>query len=483
MGPVVRRAVVRPRHHFAIVAVSASLFRCVGSGSPSSSSTSGVASPGDRTAPSAPASAGPQRVAPALMPLLANTEANGAVQFAYDARGAGTVWTVVEGASGGSVSTSGMYTAPAAPGTYHVTATATGQSPVTATVLVHGGGGRGGRGCSGLPTAWENVSPVTGTPGDSSGKNFSEAIVVDPFDPETVWLGTGFAGVFKSTNCGGTWARVNTGRNAGPMDNGSHASMAVDPVDRGTLYTVSLFGEWGVWKSTNGGVDWDQITPPGSEVARVTNRMFDCIAIDPGDHRHLVAGMHGTCEQPYAPTCQAETKDGGATWHLLKTPTPNWEEGAGPWILDGKSWLYGGAELWLTNDSGASWRKVTPAGAWGFAGGEVETHPIPHVDGTYYLTSSQGLVRSTDGRTWSRVAGLEKRVVGFATGKGQLFASDQWSSAYYTASNGHPGDWKTIPPPAALPQDQGAPFLDFDATHHVLYSSNYAAGTWRIVVP
>src|ERR1700686_5268615 len=41
-------------------------------------------------------------------------------------------WSVKEGRSGGSVSTSGLYTAPATPGTYHVIATSAVDSTVSA---------------------------------------------------------------------------------------------------------------------------------------------------------------------------------------------------------------------------------------------------------------------------------------------------------------------------------------------------------------
>jgi hypothetical protein len=29
----------------------------------------------------------------------------------------------------------------------------------------------------------------------------------------------------------------------------------------------------------------------------------------------------------------------------------------------------------------------------------------------------------------------------------------------------------------------GAPYLAYDAAHHILYSSNFAGGLWRVVTP
>jgi hypothetical protein len=104
-------------------------------------------------------------------------------------------------------------------------------------------------------------------------------------------------------------------------------------------------------------------------------------------------------------------------------------------------------------------------------------------DGTYYLASGQGLVESQNGTSWSQVPNFTSRVVGLAMGNGTLYAADQWSTSYYSAATSNIGKVTTIPPPAALPSGYGAPYLDYDSAHHVLYSSNYAAGTWRLVTP
>jgi hypothetical protein len=36
---------------------------------------------------------------------------------------------------------------------------------------------------------------------------------------------------------------------------------------------------------------------------------------------------------------------------------------------------------------------------------------------------------------------------------------------------------------SALPADQGAPFIDYASVHNMLYSSNFAGGLWRVVLP
>jgi len=115
----------------------------------------------------------------------------------------------------------------------------------------------------------------------------------------------------------------------------------------------------------------------------------------------------------------------------------------------------------------------------------VETHSIARgSDGTYYLTCGQGIVKSSDGgHSWSLIPNFHHRTVGLVMVGGTLFASDEWSTGYYTASENDLTSWTTIPPPAGLASDQGAPYVDYDAAHHILYSSNFAGGTWRLRMP
>lgn len=419
-----------------------------------------------------------------IMPPVAHVRPDGTAQFTAAVKGAkdmGVTWSVEE-ADGGKITDAGLYTAPAKTGTYHVVATSKEKpaAKATATVVSNTVGN-----CDNLPPKgkWEMIAPVTPTLGDGSGKNFAEAIIVDPFDPATVWFGTGFAGIFKSPDCGATWTKVNTGRNAAEMDQGSHISIAMDPIDRGTMYAVSLFGTHGLWKTTNGGVDWDQLFTPDTEFYKITDNFIDAVIMDPTDHLHLALGMHTGCKDPYAPTCTAETFDGGKTWKIVKLPTKGWEEGAGPAIMGAKHWTYGGSDLWLTTDGGDNWKKVTPAGTGSFNGGEVANRPIVRTsDGTYVLTSNGGFVISKDGIDWTLLPNFPKRVVSLTLAGGRLYAADQWSKqGIYTTLETDLQGWTQVPPMDGIPDDQGAPFIDYDPVHHVLYTGHFAGGMWRVV--
>ena len=74
-----------------------------------------------------------------ISPITRTVDSCGTFQFTGTVTGStdrAVVWSVAEGATGGSVSTSGLYTAPSSAGTYHVVATAHASSSVTARATV-----------------------------------------------------------------------------------------------------------------------------------------------------------------------------------------------------------------------------------------------------------------------------------------------------------------------------------------------------------
>jgi hypothetical protein len=76
-----------------------------------------------------------------------------------------------------------------------------------------------------------------------------QALAIDPVSSSTVYAGTGCNGVFKSTNGGASWSPVNSGFTAGAV-----LSLSIDVGNPATLYIGSNGG--GVFKTTNGGASW-----------------------------------------------------------------------------------------------------------------------------------------------------------------------------------------------------------------------------------
>jgi hypothetical protein len=349
--------------------------------------------------------------------------------------------------------------------------------------------------CNALPTAgkWERITPP--------GVTTSDALALDPFEIGTVWVGAdpnggvskGAGGVFKSTDCGATWTHVNTGSNGSAVDGAHIWSLVVDPIAKGTIYVVGAYGPQGLFKSTNGGVDWVQLFPPSSQFAHVVGYNFASnVSMDPNDHNHLVVGTHATCAAPFDPVCQAESTNGGATWNIVKIPNPagSWVERSGTYVVNATSWLYTtlASGIFLTTDHGASFKNITPSGVSGAAGGEFTHRPLSKSAGGYYYLpafNKSGLLRSTDGLAWSVVPGVPSNLgteLCVTAGAGNVYVGDFQSGNYYVAPESDLTHWSQLPTPYPVTQSaQGPIFLEYDEAHHVLYSSDFTGGTWRIV--
>jgi hypothetical protein len=64
-----------------------------------------------------------------------------------------------------------------------------------------------------------------------------DALAIDPATPTTLYAGTEYGGVFKSTNGGGNWGAFNTGLTATPV-----WALATDPQTPTTLYAGTSGG-------------------------------------------------------------------------------------------------------------------------------------------------------------------------------------------------------------------------------------------------
>jgi hypothetical protein len=349
----------------------------------------------------------------------------------------------------------------------------------------------------GPPNTWQQINPPN---------SYIGSFTLDPIHVGTLWYtakGPGqVRGLFKSTDCGHSWTKVNTGLNANAIDLSSTWSMAIDFLNPDVIYVIGAYGAYGLWKSSNGGVDWKQLFPPGGAVAKAMPTpssppmaFIGSVSMDPHDPKHLVVGMHANpgCAPPYDRSCQAESLDSGETWTIMNNEPlgKGFLEQTGPYVLGEGTWLNAtlGDGLWLTTDHGASWTNVTATGTKGATGGEFTHRPLlPAADGTYYLPSSNpgGLIQSKDkGRTWSRVANAPQGTyeLGFALGGGNIYLGDLNGGSIDVASQADPTHWSKLPRPAQ--QGTGGPVaLEYDEAHHLLYAglwTNVDGELWRMV--
>ncbi len=186
---------------------------------------------------------------------------------------------------------------------------------------------------------WKTVNAgITWTPVfDNEGSYSIGAIVLDPKNPLTVWVGTGENnsqrsvsygnGVYKSEDGGRTW------RNVGLKTSEHIGRIAIDPKDSNIVYVASQGplwgpgGERGLFKTTDGGKTWKNILNI-SENTGVTD-----VVIDPNDpntiycasyqrRRHMWTLINGGPESAIY-----KSTDAGATWNKLRAGLPTVEMG------------------------------------------------------------------------------------------------------------------------------------------------------------
>jgi photosystem II stability/assembly factor-like uncharacterized protein len=300
------------------------------------------------------------------------------------------------------------------------------------------------------------------------------AFGLDPQNAGTVYLGTDSyddghsKGLWKTTDCAASWVHISTGRNGDAIDGGRNWTFAIDPNNSQVMYMNSGYYKLGIYKSTDGGVDWDDITPTGDGAPGFVSH----IRMDPENSAHLLLDWHSNCG-PWADGigCFAESTDAGATW-VEHYGTPSWPGQVVVWMLHGKSWVIGDNGIQLTTDGGVTWNSVTGSGAGGHSAGGL----YRAVDGSYYLGTQDGVVRaSSDAKTWDLVPG---------TGTWGLFVTGNDTDLYLSTSGGFRTSrvtdglkWTDMP---GSPKSFTACSTAYDADHHLIYASCLDQGFWRM---
>jgi hypothetical protein len=311
---------------------------------------------------------------------------------------------------------------------------------------------------------WENITP-------DAGIGTVAAFAVAPSNPSIVYLTSCGQGIFKTTDCGANFVRIDDGESEveGPASNCAW-TMEVDPTNPDIVYTNMGYGPTGVRKSTDGGVHWEQVFDQTALDAFIYGGFTENISIDPTDPLHLVATPHFSCQAPYDENCLVESTDGGESWTVVED-TPGIGEGDGIVIGDADSWFWGQpfGGIYRSTNQGDSWQKVTSESA-GFRFIQQAS------DGNWYSPGLYGvLVSSDDGASWEHVQNGPNSD-SFATMDGKLFTS-RMPGNYYWASLDDPSVWTEIVKPA---ENVGAWMIRVDPDHHLLFTTSANSGFWRV---
>jgi photosystem II stability/assembly factor-like uncharacterized protein len=268
---------------------------------------------------------------------------------------------------------------------------------------------------------------------DSTDDLVIDHIVVEPDDPQTIYAAAWKfdhpdGGVWISHDAGRTWQELPG------MHGQSVMAFAQAPSDPRILVAGTLQG---VFRSTDAGADWTQISEPGSrEIHEI-----ESLAIDPHNPDIIYAG---TWHLPW------KTTDGGATWESIKQGLID-DSDVFSMVIDPKRpdilYLSACSGIYKSEDAGSRFRKIQ-----GIPSEARRTRMLrqdPDQLETVYAGTTEGLYKTTDGgRTFSRMTGPDvivndvyvdpdnpQRVL-LATDRGGVLESDDAGQTFAPANHG-----------------------------------------------
>jgi photosystem II stability/assembly factor-like uncharacterized protein len=215
-------------------------------------------------------------------------------------------------------------------------------------------------------------------------------ILVDTHDPKTLMAGVWRmdrpdGAIYVSHDSGLTWTRIPG------MDGQSVRALAQAPSDRKVWVAGTLKG---IYRSEDGGTQWNQISPTGSGEIREV----ESIAIDPADAHTIYAG---TWHLPW------KTTDGGANWRNIKQGLID-DSDVFSIIIDPSmpSVVYASAcsGIYRSDTAGEQFRKVQGIPTTARRTRVLMQDPVTR--NTVYAGTTEGLYKTLDGGTnWTRETG------------------------------------------------------------------------------
>jgi photosystem II stability/assembly factor-like uncharacterized protein len=164
--------------------------------------------------------------------------------------------------------------------------------------------------------AWNQVSATGSQSGHTSGR--ARTIAFHPTDPNTVWIGSAQGGIWRTNEIYAESPKwVNLSENLPTLAMGA---IAVDPKNPDIIFAgtgetnggYSTPSGQGLFRSTNGGLDWKLVLAPDSAATTKAGAGYNCsqIVIDPKDSKRIyvaTANSHGL----------VRSTDGGDSWQRV----------------------------------------------------------------------------------------------------------------------------------------------------------------------
>ncbi|MGE5198838.1 MAG: VPS10 domain-containing protein, partial [Rhodospirillaceae bacterium] len=281
-------------------------------------------------------------------------------------------------------------------------------------------------------------------------------VTIAPSNPEIIWVGTGEANIFRSSNAGaGVYRSVDGGRtwqHRGLASTLTIARIVIHPSNPDTVYVAASGHEWtdneerGVFKTADGGATWKKVLYVSPRTGAID------LAMDPSNPGILYASTWQRIrrkwndprnEPGYGESGIYKSTDGGETWAPINAGLPpaasrgrigidvsrsrpstlyafvdNYEiaRKAKPGERDAygrqRADVIKGAEVYRSDDAGATWRKVSEsnaymerlAGTYGWVFGQIRVDPAD--ENVVYVLGLALNVSRDGGKTFQAVGDM-----------------------------------------------------------------------------
>ena len=263
---------------------------------------------------------------------------------------------------------------------------------------------------------------------DNEGSYSVANVVIDPNNPNVVWVGTGENnaqrsvaygdGVYKSVDAGRTWTNV------GLKESEHIGRIVIDPTNSDVVFVAAQGplsrpgGERGLYKTTDGGRTWRKVLD-GGKWAGASD-----IAMDPGNPRVLLATTWQRYRRTYGyisggpESALWRSTDGGETWEKSQSGLPTQEDmgrigvAFSPKDPDVAYAIVEAAAdrggFYRSQDKGVTWQRMSNHRTIGLYYQEI--FPDPHDVDRVYSMDVRDMVTDDGGRTFRALPGRNKHV-------------------------------------------------------------------------
>ncbi len=206
--------------------------------------------------------------------------------------------------------------------------------------------------------------------------------------------------VWRSTDKGATWTELNS--SAGWSARSGHSSVAMSDGSIVIMGGYSPYSLNDVWRSTDNGVTWTEVNSSAGWVGRDGH---SSVVMPDGS----IVLMGGVGSDAYGLNDVWRSTDNGTTWTQM-TASAGWSARyfhTSVAMSDGSIVLMGGSgknDVWRSTDEGATWTQMTATAGWSARSGHSS---VAMSDGSIVLmggNNKNDVWRSTDyGATWTQL--------------------------------------------------------------------------------